>query len=123
MMPSGTEMMIGSLFKAMGFNPPDFVQKIEGFLVYVKAEMTKFTTSTGAINDRLSKIEKTQEEILTLLKQRELPLIITTDYNGDHDNERTDTGTGNHGFNGYGQADASAGYPPGDTTSGTDKPL
>lgn len=70
-MASGTEMMMASLFKAMGFNPQVFVKQIEGFLGFVQGEMVKFTETSKRIETKQVEIDAKLDLILSLLKPKE----------------------------------------------------
>lgn len=54
--------MLELLFKQMGFNPADLKKQMDG-------AVEQFNIVIAHFNERLDAIEKTQHEILTLLKK------------------------------------------------------
>lgn len=66
-MASGPEMLVNAMMKAMGINPAEFIANINGFVGFVRGQMEHFNMSANTINERLSKIEAQQAEILALL--------------------------------------------------------
>lgn len=72
-MASGAEMMMNSLLKAMGFDPRDFVQKIDGFLVWTQSQMKTFTETADGMEKRIHVIEN---EIAQIRRDTDLILAI-----------------------------------------------
>ena len=66
-MAAGMEMMLSSMFRAMGFNPQEFIARIEGFLSFVQGEMKKFTKASDDIDRRLSELQEGQNELRSML--------------------------------------------------------
>lgn len=96
-MASGMELMMQSMFRAMGFNPQQFVKQIDEFFLYVQTEMVKFSTTAQAIKEQQDRIEREQANI-----DAKLELILAYHESKVIHHERTNEHANSHRTNGSG---------------------
>ena len=67
-MASGPEMLMNSLLKAMGFDPRDFIQKVDAFFNWTHAQITATAATAQSIDQRVARIETDIAEIKAALR-------------------------------------------------------
>lgn len=70
--PSGMEMMVMNLLRAMGFDPVAIREQVEGSAAEFMGAITRLNTALETTNERLARIETNQSRIMEAMGLKEM---------------------------------------------------